>query len=231
MEIKGKVVIVTGASQGIGLATAKLLSKEGAKVALAARSPEIKNLEKELPESFAVLTDLRQPDDVKNLVKMAVKKFGRIDILINNAGQGMHGYAVKDTPISEYREIMELNVFSVVRLMQEVVPVMKKEGGGMIINVSSKVTKMHIPNLAAYSSTKYALNSITQTAREELKDDNIVVSAVLPSLTATSFFKNSIGAAENNWMSGQTLPEADSPEKVAKTIFKTIETEEAEVLV
>ena len=159
MEIEGKVVIVTGASQGIGLATAKLLSSKGAKVVLAARSENIlKRLQKEIPNSLAVTTDMTKEEDIKELIGNTIERFGRIDILINNAGQGMHGFSLENTDINDYRKIMELNVFSVVRTMQEVVSQMKKQGGGMIINISSMLSKMYIPYLAAYSSTKSAIN-------------------------------------------------------------------------
>ena len=235
MEIKGKVVIITGASSGIGLATAKLLSDKGAKVVLAARSEEIiKKLEKELSNSLAIKTDITKEEDVKNLVKKTIEKFKRIDILINNAGQGIHGFTVENTNINDYKKIMELNVFSVVRMMQEVIPPMKKQGGGMIINISSMLSKMYIPYLAAYSSTKYAINSISLTARQELAKDKIIVSIVLPKMTSTNFMKNSI-KAEAQWRpnsnpNGQ-MPQVDSPEKVAEKILDAIKKEEAEVIV
>ena len=93
MDIKNKVIIITGASQGIGLATAKLLSARGGKIVLSARSTHvIEELQKELPNSLAVTTDMRKPEDIVNLINKTMEKFGRIDILINNAGQGMRGW-------------------------------------------------------------------------------------------------------------------------------------------
>jgi len=176
MEIKNKIIIITGASQGIGLAAAKHLSSLGAKVVIAARSKEIiSNLEKELPNSLAIITDMKKLSDIKNMIKKTVEKYGRIDILINNAGQGMYG-PVESMNIENYREIMELNVYSVVEAMQEVIPIMRKQGGGMIVNISSGLTKMYVPNISAYSSTKYALNAISLIARQELSKDKIIVS-------------------------------------------------------
>src|SRR5438552_3143519 len=129
MKIKDKVVIITGASAGIGLATAKLLAKEGAKVVLAARSVEkLKKLEKDIPGSFSVVTDMRKPEDITNLINKTKEKFGRIDILINNAGQGMRA-AVEKINVDDFKEIMELNVFAVVRAMQAVIPIMRTQGG------------------------------------------------------------------------------------------------------
>lgn len=229
MNVQGKVVIVTGASSGIGLAAAKLLGKVGAQVVLAARSEEINNVSKEIPGSFAVITDVTKEQDRNNLIEKTLEKFGKIDVLVNNAGQGIHGFTVENTPIEEYKKIMDLNVFSVMALMQKVISVMKKQGSGVIVNISSKLSKMYMPSIAAYSSTKYALNAISLIARKELAESGIIVSLVLPGLTKTKFFENSINPNEHTY-SGE-MPNGDSPEKVANTILKTIESEKDEVLV
>lgn len=232
MEIKGKVVIITGASQGIGLAAAKLLASKGAKVVLAARSKELlEKAEKEIQNSYAIITDVTKESDAKNLIDKTVEKFGRIDILINNAGQGIHGFSVDKINLDDYRKVMELNVFSVVRLMQLAIPVMRKQGGGMIVNVSSMLSKMYLPFLGPYSSTKHALNSISLTARKELEKDNIIVSIVLPKMTSTNFSRNSINT-KSEWSPSRN-PNApplqiDTPEKVADKISEIIKSEEAE---
>jgi short-subunit dehydrogenase len=231
MDLKDKIVIITGASQGIGLAAARHLSDKGAKVVLAARSSDIINeLEKELPNSLAIVTDMLKPSDIKKMIKQTLKKYGRIDILINNAGQGAYG-PVETININHYKQIMDLNVYSVVRAMQEVIPIMRKQGGGMIVNISSQVTKMHIPELSAYSSTKYALNSISLTARQELEKDNIIVSLVEPKMTATNFIKNVIGDRPDWSDSGRQTQDIDSAEKVAGVIAEIIKSGEAEVRV
>lgn len=228
MKIHGAVVIITGASGGIGREVARLLARRGAKVVLAARSLEaLKELEEELPGSLAVATDMRKAEDIKNLVARTKEKFGRIDILINNAGQGLRA-PVAEVRIEEYRSIMELNVFAVLSAMQEVIPVMRAQGGGMIVNISSLVSKNYFLNLAAYASTKYALNALSLTAREELKGDHIIVSVFHPKMTATDFGKHALGTPYVSSAGREGMP-ADSPEAVAKKIAELIESEEAEM--
>lgn len=230
MEIKNKIIIITGASQGIGLETAKLLAKGGATVVLAARSKEIlQDLEKEIPASFAIPTDMRKPADIKNLIEKTVEKYGRIDVLINNAGQGMYG-PVESIDIDKYKEIMELNVYGVLRAMQAIIPLMREQGGGMILNVSSRVSKNYFPNLAAYASTKYALNALSLTARAELEKDNIVVSVMHPKMTATNFGKNAFRVEEfqNSRPGGNRQMEVDTPEQVAEKMLELIKSEAPE---
>ena len=229
MKIKDSIVVVTGASSGIGLATVKLLSKFGAKVILVARSTDkLQKLAREIPNSFAITADMRSSDDIKMLIKTVKEKYGRIDILINNAGQGLRA-TVEDVNIDDYRAIMELNVFGVLQVMQRVIPVMRSQGWGLILNISSLVSKNYFPGLAAYASTKSALNTISLTAREELKKDNITVSVFYPKMTATEFGQNSRG---EKYVSAAGRPglQVDTPETVAENIIKQIESEGAEVM-
>jgi short-subunit dehydrogenase len=232
MEIKNKIIVITGASQGIGLATAKLLATQGAKVVLAARSADtLHALEKEIPNSFAIPTDMRKPDGIKNLINKTVEKYGRIDILINNAGQGLYS-PVENIDVEKYKDIMELNVYGVLIAMQTAIPQMRKQGGGIILNISSRVSKNYFPGLAAYASTKYALNAISLTARQELAKDNIIVSVMHPKLTTTNFGKNSAGATGGgfrpNRPSGAPPMETDTPEQVAEKIGELIRSEAPE---
>ena len=220
---------MTGASSGIGQAVARLLGENGAKVVLGARSAEkLAELEKEIPGSFAVMTDMRKEGDVENLIKKAREKFGRIDILINNAGQGLIA-KIEDIKLEDYRSIVELNVFAVLRAMQEVIPIMREQKGGLILNISSMVSKNHFPELAAYASTKYALNALSYTAAEELADDNIRVLTFCPKMTKTPFGHNTLGEKydpEEEWR----RMKIDTAEEVAEEIVKQIESEEAEVM-
>ena len=147
MNIQNKIVIVTGASSGIGLATAKLLAEKGAKVVLASRNTEVlKKESKGIPNSFVVTTDMTKVSDIKKMIKKVIGKFGRIDVLVNNAGRGSAWEAVENINIEEFRSLLELNVMGSIIAMQEVIPIMKaQEGGGSIINIGSGTVKM--PNL------------------------------------------------------------------------------------
>jgi len=232
MNIKDKIIVVTGASEGIGEAVARILAKGGAKVVLAARNEsKLAALAHELPGSLAVHTDMRKPDDVMNLIDRTMEVYGRIDLLINNAGQGMYG-PVESIDFDKYHEIMELNVYAPLRAMQLAIPHMRKQGGGMILNISSRVSKNYFPNLAAYASTKYALNALSLTARAELEKDKIVVSVFHPKLTSTGFAKNAITAGQFSRpanagaaVSGMGI---DTAEQVAERVLEQIKSEAPE---
>ncbi len=230
MQIQNKVAIITGASGGIGLATARLLSMQGAKVVLAARSAgKLRELEKELSGSFAVPADMRKPEDIRDLIDKTVEKYGGIDILVNNAGQGLYG-PLESIDIDQYKKIVELNVYGVVRAMQAVIPFMRKRGGGTIVNISSMVSKAYLPYLSAYASTKYALNALSLTARQELAKDKIVVSVMHPKMTATDFGKNSFGTRPDFTSRPEGMPAVDTAEDVAEKIIELIRSGEAEAM-
>lgn len=227
MNIQNKVIIVTGASRGIGEAVSRLLAKDGARVVLVARSKDkIEALSKELSGSFAVVADMSDPKSVKKMIAETYKKFGRIDVLVNNAGRGIYG-AVENVDVDEYKKIFDLNVVGPLVAMQEIIPLMRKDGGGVIVNISSMVSKNYFPYLGAYASTKYALNTLSLTARAELEKDNIIVSIVLPGMTDTGFGKNSVksDAVAQTMQSRRRegMPTPDSPEHVAQRIKLAIE--------
>jgi NAD(P)-dependent dehydrogenase (short-subunit alcohol dehydrogenase family) len=237
MEIQGKVVLITGASAGIGLATARRFAAEGAKVVLAARRGVIlENAVNELRQNgcsaLAVATDMRDPVQVKHLVDDAAAEFGRIDVVINNAGQSVAG-AIASLSLDDFRQVMELNVYAPVYLMQLVIPLMRQNGGGMIVNISSMVSKMSIPGLGGYASTKAALNLISDTARGELAADHIRVVTVYPKTTETDFGKNALGNRELRAQQRNSAREAmrlDTPEFVAGKILEAVQKEPAEQL-
>jgi short-subunit dehydrogenase len=230
MDVSNKVAIITGASSGIGLATAKLLAKQGANLALVSRSRDLlEKLSAELPGSLAVPADMTKIPEIKRMIQQVQEHFGRADILINNAGQG-YDAPVEQTDIDIFHYIFDLDVIGPLVAMQQVIPLMRKQGGGSIINISSATALMYLPNMSAYSAAKRALAGISLTAREELKDDNIIISVVYPYITLTNFEKNTIRAAnidEEQDVSGP-FP-ADSAEYVAQKILQGIESGEAEI--
>lgn len=228
MEISGKVAIVTGASGGIGLAAARLFAERGAKVALVARSAErLAALAAELPEALAVPTDMRDAAAIQAMVAQVREHYGHIDVLVNNAGQGMHVPVAEADP-DDYRAVLELNVVSVLVAMQAVLPVMRAQGGGVIVNISSGLSRRIVPGVGPYASTKYALNALTLTARLELAPENIRVGLMLPGLTTTDFHHNAIGIGPERSERYRSMP-ADTPEHVAAKILEAVETEAAEV--
>jgi short-subunit dehydrogenase len=234
MEIAGKVVLITGASSGIGLATARLFARKGARLALAARSAEkLAQLASELPEAIAVPTDLHDEAAVRRMVTQTQEHYQRLDVLINNAAQGQ--FAMIDRMNLEiYRTIFEVNVVSVIAAMQQVIPIMRAQGGGVIINVSSGVSKIpperYRTNPAApYASTKYALNAISLIGRPQLAPDNISLGVVYPGVTATNFFNSLLEGRQPVASAPGGATDVDSPESVAEKIQEAVETQAAEV--
>jgi len=235
MDVRNKVVLITGASAGIGQATARRLAEAGAKVALAARSGDAlhqlaEELKKAGHEAFSMTTDMRSADQVKRFVEEAFRRFGRVDILVNNAGQGMAA-SVENVSFQDFQSLIELNVFGPVRAMQAAIPLMRRSGGGVIANVSSMVSKMHIPGLGAYAATKAALNLLSETARYELERDGIKVITVFPRTTSTDFGKHSLGdqrLRQHQRSAAASSAPVDSADYVAGRILQALETEAAE---
>ena len=234
MDVKGKVAIVTGASGGIGLSTAKILSNKGAKLALVARSKDkLEGLAKELPEAVAIAADISKVEDVKRMVKQAYEHFGRIDILVNNAGRG-YDVPVEKTDLEIFHYIFDLDVVGPLVAMKEAIPIMRRQGGGTIVNVSSGTALMYLPDNGPYSALKRALAHLSLTARAELEKDNIVVSVVYPYITLTDFEKNTIKDAtlqvqQETPEAQEAFSKADTPEYTAQRIVEGIESGDAEI--
>jgi 3-oxoacyl-[acyl-carrier protein] reductase len=183
LGLKGKVALVTGSSSGIGRATALCLAEEGANIAVTGRdSARVSAVASEVKthgvDVLAVLADITVAEDVKKMVAAAIDKFGRVDILVNSAGTSL----MRDPltlPDDEFRYEMELMLFAVVRICTEVIPYMKKEGWGRIINISSIFGKQP-GGLLDYDAIKAAVNMITKDLANFLAKDNILVNAVCP---------------------------------------------------
>ena len=226
-----KVAIVTGASSGIGRATAQLLARKGVRVALVSRSREkLEKLSGDLPGSQVFPADMTKIPQIKRMVKKIREYYGRIDILVNNAGRG-YDAPIEKIDIGLFRYIYNLNIIGPVIAMQQVIPIMKEHGGGTVINISSGTALMNLPGMSPYSSSKRALAAISMAARQELEKDNIVVSVVYPYITVTEFEKNTIRATPvPEYEIEPTGPyPADSAEFVAEKIVAGILSGDAEI--
>ncbi|WP_268800129.1 SDR family oxidoreductase [Pseudomonas huanghezhanensis] len=223
MDIKNAVVIVTGASSGIGEATARAASRAGARVVLLARRQDrIDALAQELVDALAVVCDVTRPEQVQHAIDTIISKFGRIDALINNAGQGLHA-TIQDIKLEDFKELLNLNSVAPLAMMQAVIPYMLKQGRGSIVNVSSGATLATYPGSAAYTSSKAALNMLSSVARLELAEAGIAVSVMHPSITTTEFYGSvKSGLTSAKAQEAETVSFAHPPEWVAETILGLI---------
>ena len=228
MRTDGAVSVVTGASSGIGAATARLLAAQGSKVVLAARRAErIGALAAELPGALAVPTDVTDPAQVRRLVEQALERHGRVDVVVNDAGQGLH-VPVADLDPEALRAVFDLNVVGPLNVLQAVLPSMRAQGAGAVVNVSSATSLRVIPGLGGYAATKAALNLLSATARLELAGAGIALSVVYPRLTATEFHEH---LRAGHIVRGAVPLTPDPPELAARAIVFAIETGAPEVLV
>ena len=228
MKIDGAVCIVTGASSGIGAAASELLAERGAKVVLAARRADrLEALSARLPGSLAVPSDVTDPAQLQRLVDVTGEEFGRIDALVNNAGQGLH-VPLEELDAADLRAVFELNVIAPLVGVQKVLPVMVAQSAGSIVNVSSATTLRVFAGLGGYSATKAALNMLSQVARVELEASGVAVSVVYPSVTATEFHDR---LRAGRLATGARNIPRDPPSLVGEAIAFAIETGEAHVLV
>jgi NADP-dependent 3-hydroxy acid dehydrogenase YdfG len=200
MEIQGSVVVVTGASSGIGLSTARSFARAGAKVALAARSSETINaVAEELRElgyeALAIPTDVRDQTQVQHLIDATCIYYGHLDILINNAALDSAAF-VADERVDHFRLLFDVNVFGPLYAMQAAIKRMRQHGGGLIMNVSSGASRAAIPGLVAYGASKAALDLVSNTARKELAAENIRIITIYPPNTATNAAKHMLDDPE-----------------------------------
>jgi len=188
MRIDGKVVLITGASEGIGAACAAEFAASGARLALTARNED--KLRRSAPrDSFLVTGDLTSDTDRRTIIDRTLAHYGAIDILINNAGAGFYQPSW-EMPLDEVRRLMDLNFFAPLGLIQLVTPHMRERRSGMIVNVGSIAGKIPLPWMSIYSVSKYALGALTDCQRMELKRDGIHTLIVCPGYVKTNFQKN-----------------------------------------
>ena len=220
MKIDNKVVVITGASEGIGAACASAFASRGALLSLTARSRQ--RLE-EVGGKDALVTpgDLREESTRAALVERTLARYGRIDILINNAGVGLYQPA-HGADLASVRAMFELNIFAPLDLIQKVVPHMKKSGSGAIVNVSSIGGKITLPWFTLYSATKYALGSITDGLRMELRREGIHAMTVCPGYVKTGFQRHVLAGRPPD-LTGLGRKWAISPQQCAEDIARGLE--------
>ena len=238
-NLRGKVAVVTGASRGIGEAISDALAEEGCRLVLAARSKD--RLEEAAGglrqrygvEVLTVPTDMSDEGQARGLIETAASHFGGVDILVNNAGMGIYG-TVDELHLDDLRNVFEVNFFGPLAALQEAVPIMRRSGGGTIVNVSSIVGKFPQPLGGGYTATKFALQGASGAARAELKRDNIEVVLVCPGLTDTEFSQHSrisVPGAEHRQGERHSLGQGVNPARVGRRTVTAIRRGEREVYI
>lgn len=224
--IDGKVAIITGASSGIGEATAREFARAGAITVLAARRKErLEHLQEEIEEmggrALAVPTDLTDFDQITHLVKTTLFKFGRIDILANIAGWAIYDWFEELSP-EEVRGPFEVNVIGMAELSRQVIPTMKKQRSGFILNMSSYVSRLSVPPMTVYASTKYAVEGLTDGLRRALIPWGIAVMRIHPSsVSGTEFTQH---ATRSGTVKYRSVPIGRvSRERMARALLQLIE--------
>jgi len=196
--LSGKVAVVTGGNRGIGRGVAEALTREGANVALTARSlPNAEQAAREVGGSArGYACDVRAYEAVQRLFGAVERDFGGCDILVNNAGIGVFAPVVEMDP-DDWRAMIETNLNGPFYCCHEAIPQMKRRGGGYIFNISSLAGKNPIPNGAGYNATKFGLNGFSEAMMMEVRYDGIRVSYLMPGSVATEFGRGS--SAKTGW--------------------------------
>lgn len=221
MNIQNKTAVVTGGTKGIGYAVAESLLKAGAKVFICARDKaELKSaLEKlsALGDVDGEVCDVRSEDQIRAMLDECVRVFGGVDILVNNAGIGIIGKTVEEMSGEEFRQTLETNVFGVFYACHYAIPLMKKLGGGYIVNISSLAGQNAHPKMAAYNASKFGLNGFSEAMMQEVRADNIKVTAICPG-SVNTYFGGGEPSDENAWQL--------QPEDIARIIMDLLDMNE-----
>jgi NADP-dependent 3-hydroxy acid dehydrogenase YdfG len=221
-NIKDKVIVITGASSGMGEAAARYLAKKGARIVLAARRADrINMLAKSIIDdggnAIAVETDVTRADEVKKLVDAAVSKWGRIDVLINNAGV-MPLSALDQAKVSEWDMMIDVNLRAVLHGIAAALPLMKAQKSGHIINTASVAGHLVFPTSAVYSATKYAVRAVTEGLRKEASAYNVRATIISPGAVSTELLDHisdkDVQAANQDYVGKVGIP----PESYARMV-------------
>ena len=220
MNIANKIAVITGGTKGIGYAIAEALLKVGAKVFICARNKsELKRALEKLSALGKVegeVCDVRSEDQVRQMLEECVRVFGGVDILVNNAGIGIIGKTVEAMSAAEFEQTLQTNLFGVFYACHHSIPLLKKRGGGYIINISSLAGQNAHPKMAAYNASKFGLNGFTEALMQEVRQDNIKVSAICPG-SVNTYFGGDKPSAEQAWQL--------QPEDIAQTVLDLLKME------
>lgn len=216
MQLKNKNILITGGTSGIGRRTAEILASKGANVLVTGRSPERLDRTKVNSNVLTLQFDLSKTLEIPKKTKECLDLFsGRIDVLINNAGVGDFG-PVEEIGITNFLEVFNTNVFGLALLTKELVPVMKKQNEGTIINVGSSASIRGFKNGSVYAASKFAVRALSQCWQAELRPHNIRVCQVNPSEVTTAF-------AQKNRKERAEMDNKLAPEEIAHTIVSVLE--------
>ncbi|WP_224250055.1 SDR family oxidoreductase [Hyalangium gracile] len=218
----GRVVLITGASSGIGRAAARAYAAQGAHLVLAARREEllrevVREVEGLGARALAVRCDITRPEDVERLMRETQASHGGLDILINNAGIGLFG-PVEALAEEQLRQVFEVNFFALVRVTRAALPLLRRRPGAQIVNVSSVLGHRGLPLLGGYGAAKAAVNALTESLRAELAAENISVLLVSPGFTETEFREHRLNA--EGWRQSAPPLKQMSADEVAAAMVK-----------
>lgn len=203
MNLNGKVAIVTGSTKGIGRAIAEALVREGMNVCVSARrEDEVERAVSELSGAgegrvTGAVCDVRDYDEVRALFEHTVAEFGGVDVLVNNAGIGLF-QSVEEMSPEDFRAVLETNLNSVFYACHEAIPLLRQRGGGYIVNISSLAGANPHPRMAAYNASKFALNGFSEALMQEVRQDRIKVSYIMPG-SVNTYFGGDTPSAEQSW--------------------------------
>jgi short-subunit dehydrogenase len=233
VELREKIVVITGASMGIGEAIARIFVEHGASVVLlsrdAARVEAARVRIGHSDRTLALACDVRNREEIDRVLGLTMHHFQRVDVWINNAGHGILD-SVANVNMAACRETFETNFFGALEAMQAVTPVMQQQGSGTIINVSSVAGHIPLPFHAIYSATKFAMNALGKGARIELKNSGINVMTVCPGYVRTDFSANALKGKEPKQVRPSQV-RGISAERVAKAVLRGYLKQKREVVV